>query len=290
MADVTISYKGADIATMSATGVKTLLTGAQYCEDDITVSYTKPTPSLEAKTNVSPTTSSQTITPSAGYDGLASVQINAMPSGSATTPATTITANPTISVSNGGLITASVSKTQAVTPTVSAGYVANGTAGTVTVSGSNTSQLTAKAAATYTPTTSNQTIAAGQYLTGAQTISGDANLIAGNIKDGVTIFGVTGDYQGGGGVNYVTITWEQMMAIVDSMYYPNNATVVTDPDTPWITTITLPENSLICGRGSQSLNPSVSGLTYDKFQMGGRSPFGYMFVFYVGTTNGTITA
>ena len=199
MPDVTISYKGNDIATMSATGVKTLLTGAQYCEDDITVSYTKPSPSLETKTNVSPTTSSQTITPSVGYDGLASVQINAMPSGSATTPATTITANPTINVSNGGLITASVSGSQSITPTVFSGYVAIGTAGTVTVSGSNTSQLTAKAAATYTPTTSNQTIAAGQYLTGAQTISGDANLIAGNIKDGVTIFGVTGDYQGGGG-------------------------------------------------------------------------------------------
>lgn len=199
MADVTITYKGNEIASMSATGVKTLLTGAQYCEDDIAVSYTKPTPSLEAKTNVSPTTSSQTITPSAGYDGLASVQINAMPSGSATTPATTITANPTISVSNGGLITASVSKTQSVTPTVSAGYVANGTAGTVTVSGSNTSQLTAKAAATYTPTTSAQTIAAGQYLTGAQTISGDANLLAENIKKDVSVFGVTGTYEGGGG-------------------------------------------------------------------------------------------
>ena len=65
-----------------------------------------------------------------------------MPSGSATTPATTITANPTISVSESGLITASVSKTQGVTPTVSAGYVASGTAGEVTVNGSNTQQLT----------------------------------------------------------------------------------------------------------------------------------------------------
>lgn len=63
-------------------------------------------------------------------------------SGSATTPATTITANPTISVSASGLITASVSGSQSVTPSVSAGYVSSGTAGTVTVSGSNTSQLT----------------------------------------------------------------------------------------------------------------------------------------------------
>ena len=40
------------------------------------------------------------------------------------------------------------------------------------------SGVTKKAAATYTPTTSNQTIAASQYLNGAQTIKGDANLVA----------------------------------------------------------------------------------------------------------------
>ena len=56
-----------------------------------------------------------------------------------------------------------------------------------------------KGATTYTPTTTNQTIASGTYLTGTQTISGDANLVAGNIKSGTTIFGVTGSYTGGGG-------------------------------------------------------------------------------------------
>jgi len=66
-------------------------------------------------------------------------------------------------------------------------------------SGKVTGSITTKAAATYTPGTSDQTISAGQYLTGAQTISGDANLTAGNIKSGVTIFGVTGTHQGGGG-------------------------------------------------------------------------------------------
>lgn len=116
--------------------------------------------------------------------------------GSATTPATTITANPTISVNSSGLITATTSKTQSVTPTVNAGWVGSGTAGTITVSGSNTSQLATQATQTITPGTTNQTIAAGKYLTGAQTIVGDSNLIAENIADGITIFGVQGTHQG----------------------------------------------------------------------------------------------
>ena len=55
-----------------------------------------------------------------------------------------------------------------------------------------TGNISSKSAQTYTPTTSDQTISAGQYLSGAQTIKGDANLASANIADGVTIFGVTG--------------------------------------------------------------------------------------------------
>ena len=49
-----------------------------------------------------------------------------------------------------------------------------------------------KGAQTYTPTTTDQTISSGRWLTGAQTIKGDANLVASNIKSGVSIFGVSG--------------------------------------------------------------------------------------------------
>ena len=56
-----------------------------------------------------------------------------------------------------------------------------------------TGNVQSKAAATYTPGTSDQTIASGQYLSGAQTIKGDANLVAGNILYGKTIFGVSGN-------------------------------------------------------------------------------------------------
>lgn len=51
-------------------------------------------------------------------------------------------------------------------------------------------------AATYTPSASNQTIAAGKYIAGDQVILGDSNLIADNIKKNVSIFGITGNYTG----------------------------------------------------------------------------------------------
>lgn len=99
-------------------------------------------------------------------------------------------ATPSISVSTAGKITASA--------TQSAGYVSAGTK-------SATKQLTTQAAQTITPGTSDKTIASGRYLTGTQTIKGDANLVAGNIKSGVSIFGVVGTHEGGGGSGGSTI-------------------------------------------------------------------------------------
>lgn len=65
---------------------------------------------------------------------------------------------------------------------------------TAYVSGSKiTGNIPTKSAETYTPTTTDQTISQGRYLSGNQTIKGDANLISSNIKAGTTIFGVTGN-------------------------------------------------------------------------------------------------
>ena len=54
--------------------------------------------------------------------------------------------------------------------------------------------IPSKGATSYRPGKANQTIAAGQYLSGTQTIQGDANLTAANIRQGATIFGVAGGY------------------------------------------------------------------------------------------------
>lgn len=109
-------------------------------------------------------------------------------------------ATPSVNIDSAGKITATATQT--------AGYVSAGTK-------TGTKQLTTRTAQTITPSTVDQTIASGSYLTGAQTIKGDANLIAGNIKSGVSIFGVAGSYAGSGGGSgggavetcTVTINW-----------------------------------------------------------------------------------
>lgn len=112
---------------------------------NVTGSYNEATggPTLQSKA-VSPSESTQTVSPDSGYDGLSKVTVNA----------------------------------------ISSTYIG--------------SDVTKKSAATYIPKTTDQSIASGQYLSGTQTIKGDANLVAGNIKSGVNIFGVTGTYAGGG--------------------------------------------------------------------------------------------
>lgn len=131
------------------------------------------------------TVSGATVTVPAGY--YSSQASKSVASGSATAPASISGTTATVST---GTNTITLSKTVSVTPSVTAGYVASGTAGNSEVS--LTASVTTKGAATITPGTSNQTIAAGTYLTGAQTIAGDSDLQSANIVYGKTIFNIAG--------------------------------------------------------------------------------------------------
>ena len=187
--DKTVRLKVSDPSAVSIHATEGIGVQPPTYEGETTVTPTEATQTLEtngmmmpADVTVNPIPS-QYIVPSGtvniGTNGThdvrqyASAEVNVTPpTGSATTPDTTITANPTISVNGSGLITATAAAAQDVTPTVVEGYVDRGTAGRITVSGSNTSQLDTLAAATYTPTKgSSIVIPSGKFLTGDQTVN-----------------------------------------------------------------------------------------------------------------------
>lgn len=145
----------------------------------------KITGTIESKSATDLTVSGATVTvPAGNYEEQATKSVA---SGSATAPASISGTSASVST---GTNTLTLTKTVSVTPTVSAGYVSSGTAGNSAVS--LTASVTTKAAATYTPGTSDQEIAASTYLTGKQTIKGDANLVASKIVYPNSIFGVQG--------------------------------------------------------------------------------------------------
>lgn len=84
MSAVEISYKGSQIASMDATGVKTLLTGDTFCEDDIVIQYTAP--SAPTPTGTKQITITQNGTTTEDVTNYASVEIEVNVSGGGATP------------------------------------------------------------------------------------------------------------------------------------------------------------------------------------------------------------
>ena len=147
---------------------------------------TSATSSGTSKATISRSTSDQYINIPTGYNSTASYyKISAVANGSATGPSNLSGTSATVST---GTNTLTLTKTGiTTTPTVSAGYVSSATASTATVT--LTASVTTKAAATYYPSTSDQTISASQYLTGAQTIKAVvvSGLAANKILSGTTV-------------------------------------------------------------------------------------------------------
>lgn len=184
---------------------------------------------MQSKSNIDPTESSQTISPDTGYDGLSSVQINAIGSdyvGSGVPRRNSLQPGADYSITaQSGYYSADVTVTIPNAPHAAPAISVNAANGLITathtqttdtvVTGStvttSTSQLSVLGAMTYHPNANDQEIYNGYYLTGNQTIKGVkvTNLSAGNIKkdvvikigdadddDCVTI--VTGTYTGAG--------------------------------------------------------------------------------------------
>ena len=102
-----------------------------------------------------------------------------------------------------------------------------------------TGSIPSQGAQTIIPGTTNKTIASGKYLSGTQTIKGDSNLTAGNIKAGTSIFGVSGTFTSDANAEYQKI-YEGM-----KVYSKGNAVVGT-----------LPERNVVGRNGAISINSS----------------------------------
>lgn len=135
------------------------------------------------------------------------------------TDATTIpTGTKNISITANGTTTHDVVgyASASVTANVPNSYSA-GDEGKVVSSGALVSQT---AHADVTPTTSDQTI--DTTTNNSIKVKGDADLVAGNIKKDVDIFGVTGSYEGGGGGSWIKNDGKTHLHVcIDSDYFKN---------------------------------------------------------------------
>lgn len=151
--------------TINITTNNTTVNVANYASASISISF-PPTTDLA----VTATLEEQYFEPPSGYSGFDPVIVY---------PMATATFGTTVNISGSGLITYAVFANSG--GTVEEDQAIDGSYQMTTISGQ-----------TVTPTTSNQTLARYSYLTGTVTIKGDTNLVGGNIKSGVSIFGVTG--------------------------------------------------------------------------------------------------
>ena len=160
---------GADVSNVTATA-SDVLSPKVFVD----ASGTEQTGTIATKTSSDFTTSGATVYVPAGYYA----------NDTSKSIATATQATPSISInSSTGVITASA--------TQSAGYVSSGTT-------SDKYPLPTQGGKSITPsTTAQNAVLKGRYTTGTVSVAGDSNLVASNIKSGVSIFGVSGSYSGG---------------------------------------------------------------------------------------------
>lgn len=204
--DIVVDAVQTETKSILANGTYTPSAGKFF--SSVTVNVPSESIALQEKT-ITPNENTQTIGPDDGYDGLSLVTVSAIPNtyvGSGVplkaTASITPSASSQIVVSAGTYVTGDITVAAMPTGSLSTPAVnaSNGlvtasiaTSGYLPVGTQATLQLSVKGAATITPGSSAQTISAGQFLTGVQTIQGDTNLVPENIIYGKSIFGVPGN-------------------------------------------------------------------------------------------------
>lgn len=179
LSDVTVNAIQTETKSVTANGTYNPTSGKYF--SSVTVDVPSETFNTQTKT-VTPTESTQTISPDNGYDGLSQITVNPIPSnyvgsGITTKSAATITPSTSVqtAVSAGTYVTgdikvAAMTNGELNTPTVSASGLVTAsikTSGHLDTSKTSTLQLTTKGATTITPSTSVQTVvASGTYTAG----------------------------------------------------------------------------------------------------------------------------
>lgn len=179
LSDVTVNAIQTETKSVTANGTYNPTSGKYF--SSVTVDVPSETFNTQTKT-VTPTESTQTISPDNGYDGLSQITVNPIPSnyvGSGVTTKSAATITPSTSVQTavsagtyvtGDIKVAAMTNGELNTPTVSASGLVTAsikTSGYLDTSKTSTLQLTTKGATTITPSTSVQTVvASGTYTTG----------------------------------------------------------------------------------------------------------------------------
>lgn len=228
---------------------------------------------LQSKT-VTATTSTQTVTPDSGYDGLSQVTVNPQIHDGTSSSYTT---NGTKDL--GASHSIRYVDIDVPAPTLSGDAAASDVLSGKTFYNSDytkrTGTITSKAAATYNTSSSDQTISSGQYLSGTQTIKAvtTENIDAANIKSGVTI--KVGDANSAGRIKNVTGTYSGPTLSGDATtsdvlsgktFYSDSYTKKTGTYTaPTITSITPSNTSPVSMSANNNYKPTASGYAISSY-------------------------
>ena len=220
---------------------------------------------ITSRSSLDLSASGATVTAPSGY--YASSATKTISSGSAT-PASSISA--TGATVTTGTNTLTLSKSVSNTPQVSAGYISSGTAGNSSVS--LTASVNTRSSSDLTASNLTVTAPSGYYASNASKTLSDQNLVASNIKKDVSIFGVTGSYEGGGGSSDVQVGMTSATANSNSsitftnlLGEPTSYIVLAGSDispssTPTVASIVYDGTNII---GQTITNTSNAQVTYD---------------------------
>lgn len=193
VATILRSGGGTDTSDANATAAQ-ILTGYTGYVNDVLITGTMPN---RGAVSISLNCGGSYTIPQGYHNGSGKVTANSLASQtSANATAAQILSGYTAWV-NGSKITGTMANRGAVSYKLPANGSYTIASGYHNGSGKVTQSLTTQRGKTVTPTTSNQTAcASGRWVTGNIICAGASTLTAGNIKKGVTIFGVTGTWQG----------------------------------------------------------------------------------------------